>query len=130
MGSVFNITCRAVGFPVPMIVWRLNWGHIPEKCTTTSEEGFGVLTCEDIQVRDSGAYSCEAINTVGTIINAPDTILIVDSKDVCRSGSFNSKAVREDECINCFCFGVSTQCSSANLFTYSVSIKQIQLSDN
>lgn len=120
-GATFNITCRAVGVPVPLIVWRLNWGHIPEKCTTTSDSGYGVLTCPNVEVRDSGAYSCEIINSMGTHFVTPDTILIVTGNDtICNSGYFNANARRPEECINCFCFGVSTQCSSADLYTYSV----------
>jgi len=120
-GSIFNITCRAIGVPIPLIVWRLNWGHIPEKCETKSVDGFGQLTCENIEVKDSGAYSCEIINSMGTHFVSPDTILIVnDNDEVCPNGLFNAKARREDECINCFCFGVSTQCKSADLFTYSM----------
>ncbi|XP_055694217.1 basement membrane-specific heparan sulfate proteoglycan core protein isoform X2 [Lutzomyia longipalpis] len=119
-GSIFNITCRAVGIPMPLVVWRLNWGHIPDKCTTTSVNGYGVLTCPGIEVRDSGAYSCEVINSMGTQFASPDTILVVDGTDVCPSGYFNSKATRQEDCINCFCFGVSTQCSSADLYIYSL----------
>jgi hypothetical protein len=119
-GVVFNISCRATGVPVPLIVWRLNWGHIPEKCRTTSSNGYGTLTCPDIQPIDSGAYSCEIINSMGTHFVSPDTILIVSGENVCPVGFFNGKAVRQEECINCFCFGVSTQCNSANLFSYSL----------
>jgi Immunoglobulin domain/Laminin B (Domain IV) len=120
-GSVLNITCRATGVPVPLIVWRLNWGHVPEKCSSTSNNGFGVLTCPDIQPIDSGAYSCEIINTMGTHFVTPDTILIVNGDDSpCPSGLFNSNAKRQEDCISCFCFGVSNQCQSANLFSYSL----------
>lgn len=49
-GALFEISCTAVGTPTPEVVWRLNWGHIPEKCTTRSENGVGVLTCPNIQV--------------------------------------------------------------------------------
>lgn len=28
-GAVVTFTCEAVGVPVPIITWRLNWGHIP-----------------------------------------------------------------------------------------------------
>lgn len=122
-GVVFNITCRATGNPIPLIVWRLNWGHIPEKCRTTSVDGFGTLTCPDIQPIDSGAYSCEIINTMGTHFVSPDTILVVTGRlveDICPVGHFNKKAISQDECINCFCFGVSTQCKSADLFSYTL----------
>uniref|UniRef100_A0A182P409 Terribly reduced optic lobes n=1 Tax=Anopheles epiroticus TaxID=199890 RepID=A0A182P409_9DIPT len=76
-GGVLNITCRATGVPVPLIVWRLNWGHVPEKCASRNDQGFGRLTCEDMQPIDSGAYSCEIINTMGTHFVSPDTIVIV-----------------------------------------------------
>ena len=32
----FVINCTAMGIPTPEIVWRLNWGHVPDKCTQTS----------------------------------------------------------------------------------------------
>lgn len=121
-GTTFNVSCRAVGVPVPLVTWRLNWGHIPDKCTTSSAKGFGVLTCRDVEVRDSGAYSCEIINSMGTVFVTPDTILIVNGNEsVCQRGQFNREARRPEECINCFCFGVSNQCSSADLYTYAVS---------
>lgn len=28
-GSTVTFTCQAVGVPMPIITWRLNWGHIP-----------------------------------------------------------------------------------------------------
>lgn len=120
-GSIMNITCRAVGVPVPIVSWRLNWGHVPEKCSSSSVDGFGYLTCPDLEIRDSGAYSCEIINSVGSTVVTPDTILIVNGTEICPSGYFNKQASRVDECINCFCFGVTNQCNSADLFTYSVS---------
>lgn len=119
-GDTFNISCRSTGFPAPLVSWRLNWGHIPDKCRTTSVNGFGVLTCPNIEVRDSGAYSCELINSVGSTIVSPDTILVVTGADVCPAGQFNSEAQTEDECINCFCFGVTTSCKSADLFVYQL----------
>ena len=121
-GGVLNITCRATGVPVPLIVWRLNWGHVPEKCTSRNDQGFGRLTCEDMQPIDSGAYSCEIINTMGTHFVSPDTIVIVTgSGPVCQQGTFNSQARNPSDCINCFCFGVTTSCNSADLYTYAVS---------
>lgn len=120
-GDTFNISCRAVGTPIPLISWRLNWGPIPEKCVTSSHGGYGILTCDNVEVRDSGAYSCELINSMGTTFVTPDTILTVSGNgSVCQNGYFNDKAVRPEECINCFCFGVSTQCHSADLFTYAL----------
>ncbi|KAK9737087.1 Laminin EGF domain [Popillia japonica] len=118
--TIFEVTCTAVGVPTPEIVWRLNWGHIPEKCKTTSINGTGVLTCPDIQVQDSGAYSCEAINIRGSVFAVPDVILVVTDHrpGICPSGSFNEEAKFETECIPCFCFGIVTTCKSADLYTY------------
>jgi hypothetical protein len=50
IGDVLTITCTAVGVPTPEVVWRLNWGHLPSKCSMTSIGGVGTLTCPDIQV--------------------------------------------------------------------------------
>lgn len=121
-GDVMILTCTATGIPIPEINWRLNWGHVPSKCTSTSINGTGTLTCENIQVSDQGAYSCEALNIAGFVFAVPDAILIVKSEGerVCPPGKFNSEAKTPEECISCFCFGVATDCRSANLFTYQI----------
>ncbi|XP_052746482.1 basement membrane-specific heparan sulfate proteoglycan core protein isoform X2 [Bicyclus anynana] len=120
-GDTLTLRCEAVGVPTPLISWRLNWGNVPEKCTSTSSNGNGVLTCPDMQSEDSGAYSCEAINNRATIFAAPDAIVYVNrTADVCPSGYFNSEARSESECIRCFCFGKSTRCQSADLFIFTM----------
>ncbi|KAJ1522549.1 hypothetical protein ONE63_001735 [Megalurothrips usitatus] len=121
-GETMTLTCRAVGVPTPVVVWRLNWGHVPAKCTSTSENGIGTLTCPNIQESDQGAYSCEALNMRGREFAVPDTILVVTSpnKTVCTPGSFNNDARHPGECISCFCFGVTSKCRSADLFTYQL----------
>ncbi|XP_052863350.1 basement membrane-specific heparan sulfate proteoglycan core protein [Anopheles cruzii] len=121
VGGILNITCRATGIPVPLIVWRLNWNHVPEKCNSQSDRGFGRLTCEDMQPIDAGAYSCEIINSMGTHFVSPDTIVIVTGAgQVCQQGYFNNKARNPNDCINCFCFGVTSTCKSADLYTYAL----------
>ncbi|XP_076269824.1 terribly reduced optic lobes isoform X47 [Rhynchophorus ferrugineus] len=117
VGSIFRITCRAVGVPTPEIIWRWNWRHVPHKCTMTSKDGLGTLTCVDIQIEDQGAYTCEAISTLGTVMST-DTILEVSDTTVCRPGYFNNEAKTQSECIKCFCFGHSTTCHSADLFIF------------
>ncbi|XP_038216734.1 basement membrane-specific heparan sulfate proteoglycan core protein-like isoform X5 [Zerene cesonia] len=120
-GDTLTLVCEAVGVPTPLISWRLNWGHVPEKCTSTSENGIGTLTCPDMQTENSGAYSCEAINNRGTVFAAPDSIVYVNrSEALCPVGYFNSEARSQNECIRCFCFGESTTCKSADLFTYNM----------
>ena len=89
----FIINCTALGVPTPEIVWRLNWGHVPDKCTMTStpqgaekiylyfclhflaiylfsfckggNQAYGEIECPDAKESDQGAYSCEAINIKG-----------------------------------------------------------------
>ncbi|KAJ9587512.1 hypothetical protein L9F63_028234, partial [Diploptera punctata] len=113
IGDVLTISCTAIGVPTPEVVWRLNWGHLPSKCTTTSINGVGTLTCPNIQESDQGAYSCEAINNRGSVFAVPDSILVVKkAPSVCAAGYFNSEARSPAECISCFCFGVTTECSS------------------
>ncbi|XP_039313953.1 basement membrane-specific heparan sulfate proteoglycan core protein isoform X28 [Solenopsis invicta] len=120
-GDVLVLTCTAIGVPIPEINWRLNWGHIPAKCTTVSTNGTGTLTCPDIQLEDQGAYSCEALNVGGFVFAVPDAIVVVkEHPNVCPRGKFNSEAKIAEECISCFCFGVATECRSADLFTYQI----------
>lgn len=119
-GELLVLTCTAIGVPIPEINWRLNWGHIPEKCSMSSSNGTGTLTCPDIQREDQGAYSCEALNIGGFVFAVPDAIVVVKETRVCPKGTFNSEAKTVDECISCFCFGVATECRSADLFTYQI----------
>ncbi|XP_017067471.1 basement membrane-specific heparan sulfate proteoglycan core protein isoform X11 [Drosophila eugracilis] len=120
--EVLELTCVATGTPTPTIVWRLNWGHVPDKCESKSYGGTGTLRCPDMRPQDSGAYSCEIINTRGTHFVTPDTIVTVTPvrTDVCEAGFFNMLARKSEECVNCFCFGVSKTCDSANLFIYAI----------
>ncbi|XP_076631096.1 terribly reduced optic lobes isoform X1 [Colletes latitarsis] len=120
-GADLVLTCKAIGVPVPVINWRRNWGHVPIKCTMTSVNGTGTLTCLNIATEDEGAYSCEAINGGGFVFAVPDATVIVTRPDsICPKGTFNSEARTANECISCFCFGVATECHSANLFTYQI----------
>ncbi|XP_025163883.1 basement membrane-specific heparan sulfate proteoglycan core protein [Harpegnathos saltator] len=120
-GDVLILTCTAVGVPIPEINWRLNWGHIPSKCTTTSINGTGTLTCPDIQPENQGAYSCEALNIGGFVFAVPDAIVVVkEPGNICPKGKFNSEAKNPEDCISCFCFGVTSECRSADLFTYHI----------
>ncbi|XP_026322790.1 basement membrane-specific heparan sulfate proteoglycan core protein-like, partial [Hyposmocoma kahamanoa] len=120
VGETLTLTCESVGIPVPLISWRLNWGHVPSQCVATSINGIGKLICPYMQPEHSGAYSCEGINNIGTVFAYPDAIVFVSQTDVCPAGFFNSEAQSESECIRCFCFGESTQCRSADLFTYNM----------
>nr|XP_032526331.1 basement membrane-specific heparan sulfate proteoglycan core protein [Danaus plexippus plexippus] len=120
-GDTLTLTCEAQGIPVPLISWRLNWQHVPEKCVATSKDGIGTLTCPDMQPEDSGAYSCEGTNNKGSSLAPQDSIVFVNrTAGICPAGYFNSEARSQNECIRCFCFGKSTQCQSADLFIFNM----------
>jgi len=107
--------------PTPEVIWRLNWGHIPDRCRTSSSNGVGYLTCTNIQVHEQGAYSCEAINNLGSTFAIPDCILVVKPPaGICPPGTFNDLAVTIQDCIPCFGFGHASVCSSANLYVSQV----------
>ncbi|XP_042860326.1 basement membrane-specific heparan sulfate proteoglycan core protein-like isoform X47 [Penaeus japonicus] len=117
VAETFTITCRVIGVPTPTVVWRLNWGHVSDKCTMTSVDGRGTLTCPNAQPTDQGAYSCEAINSLGSVFAQPDCIVQVKgSAPLCQPPLFNAGAVSEEECLSCFCFGATEQCYSTDRF--------------
>ncbi|KAK8399426.1 hypothetical protein O3P69_003489 [Scylla paramamosain] len=118
VGETFNITCRVEGVPTPIVLWRLNWGHVPAKCQMTSKNGFGMLVCPDAQPTDQGAYSCEAINGKGSVFATPDAIVVVKGIPInqCQPPSFNSLAISQEDCLSCFCFGITNDCFSTDMF--------------
>ena len=90
-GHNLTLTCEAQGVPAPVIVWRLNWGHVgPAPRVTSRSERLtpyakyhqlattnSVLTISRLHSEDEGAYSCEAINSLGSTFASPDTVVIV-----------------------------------------------------
>ncbi|GAB6018614.1 hypothetical protein CHUAL_000299 [Chamberlinius hualienensis] len=118
-GDRIVLECLAVGVPVPIISWRLNWGHIPPppRVTTTSENGRGVLIIHSAVEFDSGAYTCEAINSKGFVLGIPDANVIVrPGPGICQPPYFNINAKGQSECLRCFCFSVTNQCTSSFQF--------------
>ncbi|KAK3867232.1 hypothetical protein Pcinc_027289 [Petrolisthes cinctipes] len=114
----FTLTCAVIGVPTPTVIWRLNWGHVPSKCRMTSEDGRGTLFCPSAQPTDQGAYSCEAINTHGSVFAQPDAIVQVrgSGPSICVPPQFNSAAYSLRDCLTCFCFGATDQCYSSDRF--------------
>ena len=125
----FIINCTAMGVPTPQVVWRLNWGHVPDKCSqsnTLLEENrsYGELTCPQASQLDQGAYSCEAINSMGSCFAGSagcgqpgqDAILVVrPDSGTCTGGYFNSEAETADQCLQCYCSGQADTCTSSDL---------------
>lgn len=125
-GATITISCTAVGTPIPIISWRLNWGHIPPppRVTVISENGRGTVTIHDARPSDQGAWSCEAINSKDSVLAVPDCILVVKSKiGICRPPLFNEKADSSSDCLRCFCFGITDTCYSSNLHVSSIPLQ-------
>ena len=135
VGERIVIDCEAIGIPPPLIVWRLNWGHVGQapRVTTTSERiedrpgrpvtGRGVITIEQARKEDEGAYTCEALNSMGSLFVEPDTIVhVLPPIGVCSRGYFNAEAHVSGECIRCFCFGHADDCTSSSQFLSEISI--------
>ena len=89
-GDTVVISCEAPGIPTPLIVWRLNFGHVgdaPRVTYSTDKEpgrrpgsagvGRGQITIRQARAEDEGAYTCEAINSKGNVFAVPDTVLHV-----------------------------------------------------
>ena len=127
----FIINCTAMGVPTPQVVWRLNWGHVPSKCNQTNtvlesdHRSYGELVCPMAVESDQGAYSCEAINSLGSCFAGSagcgqpgqDAVLVVNTgAGVCGPGSFNSEARTRDQCLSCHCSGVTDSCKSSDLY--------------
>ncbi|XP_030363787.1 basement membrane-specific heparan sulfate proteoglycan core protein isoform X2 [Strigops habroptila] len=109
-GQTVTFTCAATGVPTPIVTWRLNWGHPPSshRVSIVSEAGQGTLTIRDVKESDQGAYTCEAINTLGMVFGIPDSILTVTRPGPCPEGHFEMTGT--SRCLPCFCFGVTTSC--------------------
>ncbi|KAF4789396.1 hypothetical protein TURU_151812 [Turdus rufiventris] len=109
-GQTVTFTCVATGVPTPIITWRLNWGHTPSshRVSIVSEAGQGTLTIRDVKEADQGAYTCEAINTLGMVFGIPDSILTVTRPGPCPEGHF--QVTGTSHCLPCFCFGITTSC--------------------
>ncbi|XP_069730950.1 basement membrane-specific heparan sulfate proteoglycan core protein isoform X7 [Phaenicophaeus curvirostris] len=109
-GQTVTFTCVATGVPTPIITWRLNWGHTPSshRVSIVSEAGQGTLTIRDVKEADQGAYTCEAINTLGMVFGIPDSILTITRPGPCPEGHF--QVTGTSRCLPCFCFGITTAC--------------------
>ncbi|XP_054251094.1 basement membrane-specific heparan sulfate proteoglycan core protein [Indicator indicator] len=113
-GQTVTFTCVATGVPTPIITWRLNWGHTPSshRVSIRSEAGQGTLTIRDVKEADQGAYTCEAINSLGMVFGIPDSILTVTRPGPCPEGHFQVPGT--SRCLPCFCFGATTSCRATS----------------
>ncbi|XDV46077.1 hypothetical protein PO909_014036, partial [Leuciscus waleckii] len=123
-GDTVTFTCSAIGVPIPIITWRLNWGHIPanSRITMTNENGRGTLTIRDVKEGDQGAYTCEAINAKGLVFAIPDGVLSLSQRPNpgnCRDGHFSVGG----HCMPCFCFGITKNCQSTGRYRNQIGLR-------
>ncbi|XP_058266507.1 basement membrane-specific heparan sulfate proteoglycan core protein-like isoform X2 [Hemibagrus wyckioides] len=121
-GQTVTFTCIAVGVPIPIITWRLNWGHIPSsnRITISSENGRGTLTIRDVKEGDQGAYTCEAINAKGLVFAIPDGVLTLSRvPSNCPDGHFSVAG----RCVPCFCSGITKNCQSTGRYRSQIALR-------
>ncbi|VEL19943.1 unnamed protein product [Protopolystoma xenopodis] len=77
-GATVTLTCRARGHPQPRVIWRFNWGCLPEElrmsgsrfevrstveaCSTRTPTVISTLTIRNFRNGDDGIYNCEALS--------------------------------------------------------------------
>uniref|UniRef100_A0A671K0Q1 Basement membrane-specific heparan sulfate proteoglycan core protein-like n=1 Tax=Sinocyclocheilus anshuiensis TaxID=1608454 RepID=A0A671K0Q1_9TELE len=133
-GDTVTFTCSAIGVPVPIITWRLNWGHLPtnSRITMSNENGRGTITIRDVKEGDQGAYTCEAINAKGLVFAIPDGVLSLSQRPNpvvssslyvlagnCRDGHFSVGG----HCMPCFCFGITKNCQSTGHYRSQITLR-------
>jgi len=134
-GETVEITCKARGRPIPIISWRLNWGHTcitnePDRCECVCprENGEGKIIIRNVQGKDQGAYTCEAMNNKGNLFAIPDAILELKNprecgvvENDCNERQFDAHPQQDETpkpdpiCVDCFCFGHTTNCDASEL---------------
>ncbi|XP_041427690.1 neural cell adhesion molecule 1-like [Xenopus laevis] len=81
-GTSVQLPCQAKGIPLPKISWIRNGETVPSSQGHISVSTDGTLNINNIQLADSGVYSCrawieerkeEAFRNVSVIVNAPPT---------------------------------------------------------
>uniref|UniRef100_A0A670IF80 Hemicentin 1 n=1 Tax=Podarcis muralis TaxID=64176 RepID=A0A670IF80_PODMU len=68
-GERLQLTCKAVGVPVPQISWTFNNNIIPVSTQAQYDgvNGLSQLVIERVSKEDSGTYVCTAENVVGSV---------------------------------------------------------------
>ncbi|OON23438.1 immunoglobulin domain protein [Opisthorchis viverrini] len=119
-----TLTCAVYGRPPPAINWRFNWGGLRDDVTyvlnTTvvdCNKVISQLTLTNLEPQASGLYTCEAVNKRRSM--APDIAVNVAKGGMCTVPFFNDGATFADECLKCYCSGVTDKCQSAKGYVKS-----------
>lgn len=86
-GQNLVIECEVVGVPPPAIIWRYNWGCLPQGDRAIVEpvvSRFGCggarsrLTIKNIQEGDDGIYNCEGITGIDRALSQDIFVILID----------------------------------------------------
>ncbi|KAL5960785.1 Basement membrane-specific heparan sulfate proteoglycan core protein [Taenia solium] len=86
-GQDLMIECEVLGVPPPAIIWRFNWGCLPQSTRTRVEpvsSRFGCtgsrsrLTIRNVQEGDDGIYNCEGLTGVDRALSQDIFVILVD----------------------------------------------------
>ena len=80
-GQNLSLTCRANGYPIPVIRWKHRGNLVgyssDSRISNSSENGYGVLNITSLQVNDSGSWICVAENSLDYVHAPRETIVHV-----------------------------------------------------
>ena len=62
--SVASLSCRALGFPPPTVVWSRGLVPLPQGRSTVTN---GTMTISNFSPGDAGPYQCKATNKLGSV---------------------------------------------------------------
>ncbi|KAG8436526.1 hypothetical protein GDO86_007581 [Hymenochirus boettgeri] len=59
------LTCQSNAVPPPVLTWYKDWKPLIRRTGLSISEDGSILKIENAQIRDTGRYSCEAVNIAG-----------------------------------------------------------------
>ena len=84
------LTCEVAGRPNPRVIWRFNWGCLPddgrrmtvrnsvENCGMPNEKTVSTLTITNFMPGDDGIYNCEGLNGLKRAMSRDYTVILTD----------------------------------------------------
>ncbi|XP_072945726.1 hemicentin-1-like [Epargyreus clarus] len=76
IGSNLTLSCDAVGFPIPVIMWEFQGELLKENSSTIQFNQVGNLFIQNASLEHAGVYACVAENSVG--VDKKYTLLRID----------------------------------------------------
>ena len=89
--SPANLTCRAIGSPIPMILW-----YKDDILITNDNSDSSVLLFSELNINDRGFYHCQAKNTINQMIhsvNSSKVLLNITSNSNCVNYDYDIKQI-------------------------------------